>query len=103
MTDLVINPLAAALSLAKSEGREVRSIKDLLCDACGEGVALRAGGFCHRCADEMTSIFDARAAEHAPAIAAMQGEPDGFALACAAAYDDAESAAALAGMMPGKH
>ena len=103
MTDLVINPLAAALSLAKSEGREVRSIKDLLCDACGEGVALRAGGFCHRCADEMTSIFDARAAEHAPAIAAAQGEPDGFALACAAAYDDPEAAAALAGTMPGKH
>lgn len=89
MTDLVLNPLAAALAFARSEGREVRSIKDLLCDACGEGVALRSGALCHRCADEMTAHYDARNA----------AERDAY---DAARCDDPEAVAALAGMMPGK-
>lgn len=99
-TETAIDALAAALTLARAEGREVRGMKSLLCDACGEGVALRAGGYCHRCADEMAQVFDARAAEHAPYIAAEQGEPDGFALHCAAQCD--EGAAWAAGMLPGK-
>lgn len=97
-TETAIDALAAALTLARAEGREVRGMKSLLCDACGEGVALRAGGFCHRCADEMEQVFDARAAEHAPYIAAEQGEPDGFALHCAAACDDAEGSNYIAGI-----
>lgn len=99
MTDLVLNPLAAAFALATAEGRTARSIKDLLCDACGEGVALRSGGFCHRCADEMNTHYDATREAHAMST---DDAGDGFALHCAAAYDDAEGAAALAGMMPGK-
>jgi len=102
-TETAIDALTAALALARAEGREVRGMKSLLCDACCEGVAVRAGGFCHRCADEMSQVFDARAAEHAPAIMAEQGEPDGFAFACCAAYDDGEGAAMLAGLNPGKY
>lgn len=67
-TTTAIDALTAALALARAEGREVRGMKSLLCDACGEGVAVRAGGYCHRCADEMTEHFDARAAEHSAAI-----------------------------------
>lgn len=70
MTDLVLSPLAAALALANAEGREARSIKDLLCDACGEGVALRAGGFCHACADCLAAHHDATAEAHAAAMVA---------------------------------
>jgi len=101
-TTTAIDALSLALALARAEGREVRGMKSLLCDACGEGVGVRAGGYCHRCADEMEQVFDARATEHAPFIAAEQGEPDGFAAHCAAAYDDAEGAAMLAGLHPGK-
>lgn len=80
-----------ALALARLEGRPVRSIKDLLCDACGEAVALRAGGYCHRCADDLTAHYDARRA----------AADDGAAY-LAAAYDDPETCAHAAGLHPGK-
>ena len=96
-----VDALSLALAAARRDGIEVRSIKDLLCDGCGVAVGM-VHGLCHRCNDEMALHFDARAAEHAPYIAAAQGEPDGFALACCAAYDDPEGAAMLAGMNPGK-
>ncbi len=89
MTDLILNPLAAALALAKSEGRPVRSVKDLLCDGCGEGVALRAGGLCCRCSDEMNSVYDARR------------EADRDAYDCAM-HDDPEAVAVLAGINTAK-
>mgnify|MGYP000567812637 FL=1 len=54
------------------------------------------------CSAELSQVFDARAAEHSAAIMEEQGEPDGFAAHCAAQYDDAEGAAWVAGMAPGK-
>lgn len=101
-TDTAVNALSLALSAARAEGRTVRSIKDLLCDACGAAAAMREG-LCHRCNDEAAAHYAARSAEVLPAVMLSQVEPDGFALDCAAAYDDAEAAAALAGTMPGKH
>lgn len=70
MTDAILSPIAAALALATSEGREVRSIKDLLCDACGEAVALAPGGFCHACAACLAAHHDETAAAHAAAVVA---------------------------------
>ena len=83
--------LDTALALARLEGRPVRSIKDLLCDACGDAVALRSGGYCHRCADDLTAHYDARRA----------AADDGAAY-LALSYDDPEAAAWAAGMHPGK-
>ena len=88
-TDTAIDALAAALKLARAEGREVRGMKSLLCDACGEGVALRAGGFCHRCADELNAVYDAR----------READRDAY---DAAQYDDPEAVAMLGGHHPGK-
>jgi hypothetical protein len=101
-TTTAVNALALALAAARRDGIEVRSIKDLMCDGCGVAVGM-VHGLCHRCNDEMALHYDTRAAEHAPVIAAAQGEPDGFALACCAAYDDAEGVAMLGGYHPGKH
>lgn len=70
MTDLVLNPLAVALALAKSEGRTVRSVKDLLCDGCAEAVALAPGGFCHACAACLAAHHDETAQAHAAAVVA---------------------------------
>lgn len=94
-----VDALALALAAARRDGIEVRSIKDLLCDGCGTAVAL-VHGLCHRCNDEMRAHYIAR--DTFAADAATEEEGDGFALACAAAYDDAEGAAMLAGMNPGK-
>jgi len=88
-TDTAIDALSAALALARAEGREIRGMKSLLCDACGEAVALRAGGFCHRCADEMNSVYDARR------------EADRDAYDCAM-HDDPEAVAVLAGINTAK-
>ena len=98
-SDTAATALALALAAARAEGREVRSIKDLLCDGCGEAAAMREG-LCHRCADEMTAHYAARSAFITEERAAS-GE--GGAEYLAAMYDDAESAAGLAGMMPDKH
>ena len=99
-TTTALDALSAALVVARRNGREVRSIKDLLCDACGVAVALR-GDYCHACADEMNAMHDATREAHALALLSQE-EPDGFAAQCSAAYDDAEGAAMLAGMNPGK-
>ncbi len=100
-TATAVDALALALAAARRDGIEVRSIKDLMCDGCSVAVAM-VHGYCFACSAELSQVFDARAAEHAPYIAAEQGEPDGFAAACCAAYDDAEGAAMLAGLNPGK-
>ncbi len=88
-TDTAIDALSAALALARAEGREVHSMRDLLCVACGEGAALRAGGLCCRCGDEMSAHYDARR------------EADRDAYDCAM-HDDPEAVAMLAGLNPGK-
>lgn len=95
-TVTALDALSLALAVARSERREVHSLKDLLCDACGCGVAVRAGGYCHRCADEMDEQFAARAAEHHPAV--VDGQSDEGAEYIAAMYDDAETASYLAGI-----
>ena len=98
-TTTALDALSAALAVARRNGREVRSIKDLLCDACGVAVALR-GDYCHACADSLDNHYDATAEAHSMSTDDDGGE--GFALHCAAAYDDAEGAAMLAGTNPGK-
>jgi hypothetical protein len=65
-TTTAVDALALALAAARRDGIEVRSIKDLLCDACGDAVALRAG-YCHACADELAAHHDATATAHAAA------------------------------------
>lgn len=77
-TDTAVDALSAALNLARAEGRIVHSMKDLLCDACGEGAALRAGGFCHRCADEMGVHHAARAEADAAAMLELLDDPARF-------------------------
>lgn len=90
---------ASALSLAHAaalrEGREVRSIKDLLCDACGVAVALR-DGLCIACSDSLSAHYDATTAQHSAST--DDTGADGFALHCAAACDDAEGSNFLAGI-----
>lgn len=62
-TTTALDALSAALAVARRNGREVRSIKDLLCDACGVAVALR-GDYCHACADSLNDHYDATADAH---------------------------------------
>jgi hypothetical protein len=69
-SNTAVTALDAALSLARAEGRAVRSIKDLLCDACGEAVALAPGGFCHACAACLAAHHDETAQAHAAAVVA---------------------------------
>jgi len=74
-TDTAVTALAAALAVARAEGREVRSLKDLLCDCCGDAVALCAGGYCHACTAEMNLHAEARADEnHAAVVEGQSGE-----------------------------
>lgn len=68
MSNTTVNALDTALRIARAEGRTVRSIKDLLCDACGEAVALAPGGFCHACAACLAAHHDATAEAHAAAM-----------------------------------
>jgi len=103
-TETAVSALAAALAVARAEGRPVRSMRDLLCDACGEGVALRPDGLCCRCDDERREHYDATAADHCMSLAeldAMRDPADG-AEYLAAQYDDAEAAAGLAGIETAK-
>lgn len=62
-TDTSESALAAALATATAEGREVHSIKDLLCDACGVNLATREG-YCAGCDTEVSTHYDATAAAH---------------------------------------
>jgi hypothetical protein len=90
--------LATAHAIATSEGREVHSIKDLVCSAGCDAFAVR-GGLCLACDAEVSAHYVDTIEAHSM-ITDDGGE--GFALHCAAAYDDAEGAAWGAGAMPGK-
>ena len=87
-TTTALDALSAALAVARRNGREVRSIKDLLCDACGVAVALR-GDYCHACADSLNDHYDATAAAHS-----MSTDDDGARYGCG----DAEGENYLSGI-----
>lgn len=92
--------LATAHAIATSEGREVHSIKDLVCSAGCDAFAVR-GGLCLKCDAEVGAHYVDTIEAHSMITDDDGGE--GFALHCAAAYDDAEGAAMLAGLNPGKY
>lgn len=96
MTDLSLNALAAAHATALREGRTIRSIKDLLCDACGVALATR-DAYCAACNAGLAEHYDATAAAHSMSTDDGAGS-EGFALHCAAACDDAEGSNFLAGL-----
>lgn len=87
-TTTALDALSAALAVARRNGREVRSIKDLLCDACGVAVALR-GDYCHACADGLNTHYADTAAAHS-----MSTDDDGVRFGCG----DAEGENYLAGI-----
>lgn len=76
MSNTTVNALDTALRIARAEGRTVRSIKDLLCDACGDAAALAPGGYCHACAAELAAHYDTTREAHSMAAADEAGSVD---------------------------
>lgn len=100
--DTATNALALAHAAALREGREVRSIRDLICIGCGVAVALR-GDLCIACDGDVANHYDTkRAGETAEDFAALDAALSAAAEHTAASYDDPEGAAMLAGLNPGK-
>jgi len=76
MTDLSLSALATAHATALREGRTVRRIKDLLCDACGVALATRAA-YCAACDAEFSTHYADTAAAHS-----MSTDDDGVRFGC---------------------